>query len=179
MRLAAILLFSLLFAACTPAAPTPTATPPPQMTLEPGVNPAEVISLTIAVPPPGTLIVGSSNVPEGGRPTTEFSIVYFSRTGGIAGQELMIEVRRDGTLIRDGETSTLPETTIADIDNRLNLIDFYGIQGIFTGPLPPDAFLYSLTVDSNVGSRTINAQDGLTPPELADLFGFFAGLGAS
>ena len=179
MRLAAILLFSLLFAACTPASPTPTATPPPETTFEPGTNPADVISLTIAVPPPGTLVVGSSNVPEGGRPPIEFTIVYFSRTGGIAGQQLLIELRRDGTVIRDGETSTVPETIIADINNRLNLIDFYGIQGIFTGPLAPDAFLYSLTVDSNVGSRTINAQDGLTPPELADLFNFFVGLGAS
>lgn len=178
MRLAASLLFILLFAACNPATPTPTATPPPEVTLEAGTNPLGVISLTIAVPPPGTLIVGSSNVPEGGRPPIEFSTVYFSRTGGIAGQQLLIELRRDGTVIRDGETSSVPETTVADVDNRLNLIDFYGIQGIFTGPLAPDAFLYSLTVDSNVGSRTISAQDGLTPPELVELFNFFSQLGA-
>jgi hypothetical protein len=179
MRLAAILLLVLLFAACNPATPTPTITPPPEVTLEAGTNPAGVISLTIAVPIPGTLVVGSSNVPEGGRPPIEFTTVYFSRTGGIAGQQLLIELRRDGTLIRDGETSTVPESVIADVDNRLNLIDFYGIQGIFTGPLAPDAFLYSLTVDSNVGSRSINAQDGLTPPELGELFSFFAGLGVS
>jgi hypothetical protein len=179
MRLAASLLLIALFAACTPATPTPTITPPPEVTLEPGVNPAEVISLTIAVPPPGTLIVGSSNVPEGGRPAIVFNTITFSRTGGIAGQQLIIELRRDGTVIRDGETSNVPESVIADVDNRLNLIDFYGIQGIFTGPLPPDAFFYSLAVDSNIGSRTINAQDGLTPPELGELFSFFAALGTA
>ncbi|HLU09459.1 MAG TPA: hypothetical protein VK003_07310 [Oceanobacillus sp.] len=178
MRLAAILLLIVLIAACTPETPTPTVTPPP-VTVESGTSPAGVISLTIPVPAPGTLVAGSSNVPEGGRPPIEFTTVYFSRTGGVSGQELSVEVRRDGTLIRDGETSTVPEATIADIDNRLNLIDFYGIQGIFTGQQPPDAFFYSLTVESNVGSRTINAQDGLIPPELMELYSFFMGLGAS
>jgi hypothetical protein len=177
MRLAASLLLILLFAACNPATPTPTATPTAEATSDAGTGQLGVISLTIEIPPPGTLVVNNSNVPEGGRPPIELDTVTFARSGGIAGQQLVIELHSDGTLIRDGETSNVSEAVVADANNRLNLIDFYGIQGIFTGPLAPDAFLYSLTVDSNIGSRTINAQDGLTPPELVDLFSFFSQLG--
>jgi hypothetical protein len=179
MRLAATLILILLFAACSPEIPTPTATPTAEATatIAADSDQLSVLSLTIAVPIPGTLILGNSNVPPGGRPALEFDTVYFTRTGGIAGQQLLIELRRDGTLIRDGESSTVPDATVADVDNRLNLIDFYGLQGIFTGPVAPDAFIYNLTVESNVGSRTISAQDGFTPPELIDLFSFFAALG--
>jgi hypothetical protein len=177
MRLAACVLLILLLAACG-AAPTPTATATSSAPDLSSTDEVSVISMTIEVPIPGTLVPGLSNMPRGGRPAIEFDTVYFSRSGGIAGQSLSVELRADGTLIRDEETTSVPEATLTEVNERLNRIDFYGLQGIFTGFASSDAYSYNLTVESGIGSRTISAQDGYTPPELLELFDFFSQLGA-
>lgn len=176
MRLVVCLLFALLLAACGSATPTPTPTPtPPPATLPvAATDELSVLSMTIEVPIPGTLTYDRSNIP-----AIDFDTVTFSRTGGIVGQTLTIEIHRDGRLVRNGETSSVSEEIVAAVNDRLNAIHFYGIRGVFTGPISPDAYSYYLTVDSPLGSRTISAQDGMTPPELIDLFSFFGQLGAS
>jgi hypothetical protein len=70
------------------------------------------------------------------------------------------------------------EELLTQANDRLNQIDFYRLQGVFTGPALPDGYFYSLTVESAIGSRTLSAQDGYTPPELMELFAFFSDLGA-
>lgn len=178
MRLAACVVLILLLAACGAATPTPTPTATSSAPDLSGTDEVSVISMTIEVPIPGTLVPGLSNMPRGGRPPIDFDAVYFSRSGGIAGQTLTVELHADGTLIRNEETSSVPEETLTEVNDRLNRIDFYGLQGIFTGFASPDTYSYNLTVESSIGSRTISAQDGYTPPELLELFDFFSGLGA-
>ncbi len=176
MRLAACLVVLALLSACGTTTPTPTATVEgtPNLAVTDEVS---VISMTIEVPIAGTLVMGLSNVPAGGRPPVEFETIYFARSGGIAGQPLNIELRSDGTLIRDDETTAVSDETLTAMNDRLNRIDFYGLQGVFTGPVSSDAFSYDLTVASSIGSRTVSAQDGFTPPELIDLFNFISQLG--
>jgi hypothetical protein len=176
MRLFVCLLFALLLAACGSTTPTPTSTLPAPTTgpAAEATDELSVLSMTIEVPISGTLTYGQSGVS-----TFEFDKATFARTGGITGQTLTVEVNADGTLIRDGESSSVSETVVADINTRLNTLNFYGIRGVFTGPASPDAYSYFLTVDSPMGSRTLNTQDGMTPPELLDLFSFFAELGTS
>jgi hypothetical protein len=177
MRLAVCLVLILLFAACGTATPAPTATATEDASDLSATSEVGVLSMTIEVPIPGTVMPGLSNMPTGGRPTIAFETVYFTRSGGIAGQTLNLQLEADGTLTRNDETISVPETTVAEVNDRLNRIDFYGLQGVFTGPVSPDAFSYDLTVESNVGSRTISAQDGFIPPELLDLFNFISQLG--
>ena len=176
MRFIVGLTFILLLAACGAADPAPTVTPTEESASE-ATSEVSVISLTLEVPLAGTLVYSFSNMPSGGHPPIAFETVYFTRSGGTGGQTLNLELHADGTLTRDGEALTVPEETLAEVNNRLNRIDFYSLQGVFTGPLSPDIFSYDLTVESNVGSRTVSAQDGLTPPELLELFNFFMQLG--
>lgn len=177
MRLTACVLLAVLLAACGTAAPTPTATPPPSPETEAApTNEIGVLSLTIEVPQTGTLVRSGSNAPDGGRPAIVFSTVTLVRTGGIAGQTLTVIVRSDGTLTRDEAQGTVSEDTLEAINRQLNAIDFYSVQGVFTGEPQPDAYTYYLTVESQIGSRTITMQDGLTPPELTDLIRYFANL---
>lgn len=174
MRLIACLTLLVLLAACGTATPTPTATLPIP-TETPNAAPTNELSelaLTIAVPIPGTLVYSQNNLPP-----IDFTVVTFTRTGGIAGETLNIEINQDGTLVRNETESSVSPDVVSEINDRLNTIHFYNLQGTFNGPVMADAFSYSLTVASDQGSRTISAQDGFIPPELLELFGFFAGLG--
>ena len=172
MRLFVYLLFAMLLAACGGTTPSPTAAPPPATLPAEATDELSVLSMTIEVPIPGTLTYGQSGIS-----TFEFDKVTFARTGGITGDTLTVEVQSDGTLVRNGESNSISEAVVTDINSRLNTINFYGIRGVYTGPASPDAYLYFLTVDSAMGSRTLSAQDGMTPRELLDLFSFFADLG--
>ena len=53
------------------------------------------------------------------------------------------------------------------LDSLLDQLNFFGLQGVFTAPgTSADTYQYSVTVNRAGSSRTIQAEDGFTPPEL-------------
>ncbi len=180
-------------AAPTATAPEATANvvivPPPSATAAPSATPAPsatnpdptqaAVQSTIqsfnapTLPPPGTLVVGSSS-----SSTASFNTITLTRTGGSPRTVQTILLRSDGTLTRDGQTSTVPAEVVAHVDDLLRKIDFFNISGQFTGPnASPGTYQYSLDVETSDAGRTIFAQDGLMPPELLALFTEISQLG--
>jgi hypothetical protein len=178
-----LVIIVLLLAACggnaTPTAvpqiPTTadTATPEPVVTTAPREYET---GAPATLPIPGTLATApATEDPDKG---TVFDDLTFSRTGGLAGQPINIELTGTGSLTRNGAASQVTPDQITQIVNAIDKVDFFGLSGVFTAPgTSADAYHYSLTITRNGASRTINAQDGLIPPELAQLFGMVSALG--
>jgi hypothetical protein len=126
---------------------------------------------------PGTLVAPATEDPGASQP---FTSVFFIQTGGISNSELTIEVYGDGRVVRNGQSLTVPPEKIQEINAAIQAIGFFGLQGSFTaaGGGSPDTYRYSLSVERADGSsRTINAQDGYTPPELLNIFVLLSDLG--
>lgn len=124
---------------------------------------------------PGTIIPPTTPDPLAGTP---FDRLVFTRSGGITGQTLTVEVLSDGTVTRDGTTSRISPEQVKQLSDTLDRIGFFGLQGVFISRGPgADRFQYSLMVERLGASRTINAEDGYTPPELMALFTVLGQLG--
>lgn len=188
-----LILLVVLLAACQ-GNPEPTATLAP--TLDPAANdggeavgaggqsfvPTDpvIATLNIELPPAGTLVVPTTD-PSPGAPSSDVSdlhSVIFTRTGGLSGATMTIELLGDGTLTRDGVTTQVPLEVVDQIVDHLNAINFHRIQGVFTMPGgAPDSFRYMTTVTSAAGSQTIITDDALTPPPLRELYLLLLNLG--
>ena len=174
--------------ACS-SAPAPTATPVPPTAAPPTNPPANVsdsalstLAATVGVPNPGTLVIPTQALTPNAPPEVPLAInqLTFTQTGGIAGISLNIQLHGDGTLIRDGVTSKVSADAVQGIADQLEKIRFFDLQGIFTGAgASADTYHYTLTVDSAGRNRTITSQDGMTPPELTQLYGSITNLGNS
>jgi len=177
-------LCALVLAACS-GAPQPTATPVPP-TVEP-TNPITddsalaTLAATIGAPAAGTMFVPDDqetpNAPTAA--PTVIDSLFFTQSGGIVGLTQTIQLKADGTLIRDGETSTVSTADVQRIAALLDEIHFFELEGIFTGPgSAADAYRYSLSVNGANGSRMITSEDGMTPPELYEVFDAIRSLGS-
>lgn len=170
------LLSALLLAACA-GSPTPTPTPTAEPTPEPFESDAfGGLSLTIPMPMPGTLVPPLRGDPRFADPLP-FDEISFTQVGGAANVQMTLVLAADGTYTRNDETGTIPLEQVDAIARRLRAIDFFNLEGIFTGPVRADTLYYSLTVDGPDGSRTIDTQDDLTPPELLELFRLLSEIG--
>jgi hypothetical protein len=164
----------LLLAACNgTTAPTATLQPtePPPDTATPEAveqEQEETPVVEVSLPPVGEMVSSATEDPEAG---LVFDAIFFTQTGGSNNTELNIELRSDGTLVRNGETSTVSQEDIMAIDTMLDELNFFGIQGVFAAAAPnPDVYSYSITVERAGSSMMINAQDTYTPVELKELF---------
>ncbi len=168
-----------ILAACT-GQTAPTQTPQPTQVPE---TPTQEIAqqqttpiVQITVPPVGQLIAAATEDPEAG---LVFHDIIFTQARGSNAPDLTIELHNDGTLIRNGQTSSVSADQVTAIDNMLDELNFFGIQGVFEAAAPnPDDYVYSITVDRAGSSRTINTQDTYTPEELKNLFAAIIALGA-
>lgn len=190
MRSRLVLLVMVLLAACssTPesatVAPPTTAPNPPtdsnQGNEQPvGEQTAELTEaaavLDITMPPPGTLVAA---VTQDLNPDIQFDSILFEQSGGLSGAKLVVEVYSDGRVIRDGTASTITPQQVAELNAMLNAVNFFGLQGQFVMPgTDEDAYYFKMTVESQGGSRTINAQDGYTPDDLMAIFNYVSALG--
>jgi len=194
--LCSVLIGLLFLSACGGRAPAPTATLsganvqitstpigatpdlPATQTAEPTLEQLERSFGTDepTLPVPGTVIVPTTPDPNAG---LVFDSIQYERTGGIAGKPLSIEVKSDGTVTRNGVTSTITSDQVAHIDQLIDQLNFFSLQGVFTSPgSKPDVYHYSVTVNRGGDSRTINAEDGFLPPELSQFFSLLNSLGA-
>ncbi|MBI5666443.1 MAG: hypothetical protein HZC41_00425 [Chloroflexi bacterium] len=177
--LLAILVFLAACQQAQPPAPTlDTSLATPAANAVPSSTPA-IRELVTGQPQiiPGTIIPPATEDPLAGTP---FDRILFTRSGGIAGQTLTIEIRGDGTVIRDGVTSQISPEQVQQITDILDRMNFFGLQGVFTAPgTGADVYQYSVTVERQGASRTIDAQDGLTPAQLMALITALSEIGAT
>jgi hypothetical protein len=147
-----------------------TATPEPDVQQ---VEPTPIAEVTL--PSLGTIVAPATEDPSAG---LIFDLITLTQTGGPSDITLTIELRKDGTLIRNGETSTVSQTDIVAIDTMLDELDFFGLTGVFAAAAPnPDVYAYQITVERDGASRMINAQDTYSPTELKALFAAIINLG--
>jgi hypothetical protein len=172
-----ILTSVLLLSACN-GAPAPTATVEPTdvpATATPEAETQATQAPVITIPPVGEISRSPTEDPEAG---LVFDSIIFTQTGGSTEGELVIEIHSDGTMIRDGETGTISQEDVTRIDDMLDDINFFGIEGIFEAAAAnPDAYSYTITVERAGASRMIPAQDTYAPQELKDLFAAILALG--
>jgi hypothetical protein len=155
------------------SSPTPINTPAPGTPLVP-----ERIYETgqPTMPIPGTIVMAASTPdPDVG---LIFDLIQYRQTGGITGATIEIELRGDGTFTRNGVPGTVAPDQVTFIDNMIDQMHFFDINGVFTAPgTGADVIRYSVTVERAGTSVGIDAQDGLVPPELAQLFSILSSLG--
>ena len=155
------------------SAPTAEATP---VVSGPTQGPREYSTEEVTLPQAGTIVPPATEDPTAGK---LFDSIELIRSGGIAGKELSIVLQANGSLMRDGVASTIPVDQVKQISDMLDKIGFFGLQGVFQAPgTSADKYSYSLTAERNGSSRTINAQEGYIPPELAAVLQALTQLGA-
>ena len=143
----------------------------------PTKGPREYSTEEVQLPIAGTIIPPATKDPDAGK---LFDSVALNRSGGITGKELNIELKSDGTVTRDGVTSSISADQVKQISDLLDQIGIFGLQGVFQAPgTSADIYTYNLTVNRNGASRTITAQDGYIPPQLADLLQIVSQLGSA
>jgi hypothetical protein len=152
-----------------------TVAPPTQIV--PTQGPREYAEGTqeVVLPLTGTIVPPATEDPNSGK---LFDLVQFDRLGGAAGKELVIELLADGTVTRDGVKSTIPADQVKEISDVLDQMGFFGMQGVFQGVgTSSEVYTYYITVERAGSSRTITAQDGYIPPQLANLVQLLSNLG--
>jgi hypothetical protein len=128
------------------------------------------------LPIPGTMIAAVTPDPNVG---LIFDTVQFVRTGGITGKTLTIDIKSDGSVVRDGVPSTISPDQVTLIDTVIDQLNWFGLDGVFEAPgTSADTYHYSVTVERAGSSRTINAEDGFTPSELLQFFSLLGSINA-
>ncbi|MBN8594429.1 MAG: hypothetical protein J0M33_21915 [Anaerolineae bacterium] len=198
MRRYALLLIVIALIAAGCGAQQPTAAPPtadaggPTATSASIATPAgpvagftqpvdQALDMTgMATPPPaGTAVVAAANTPDP-LASIQFTSITFLQTGGSSDARILIVLKGDGSFTRNDVPGSISADQVAMIDDYLNQINFFRISGTFTSAnVRPDQHTYSVLVEKDGASATINMQDGLVPPELARLLAMLSTLGAS
>ncbi len=184
---------TLVLAACGGGQPTlePTATllpidtPNPNQTVELpsqiGALAATALqdNLILEVPNPGVLVTlapdeDSSELDQ----PFDFFLITYQRYGGPDNVNIVVRLRPDGTLDRNGEITTISQEEVARIRELFDRVGFFRLNGIFTGPdVTENTMYYSIGVDGPPGVVSIPAQEGLIPPQLMELFDAMETLG--
>jgi len=129
-----------------------------------------VATLDPAIPPAGVLATSTTAEPDDAG--SGFDSLIFTQFGGPADTTLTIQINVDGTVTRDDQQLQASPVEIEDIATRIDEVNFFGLQNAFvsTTPLDDDDYRYQLVVVRGESSRSITAQDGLTPEPLLALF---------
>jgi hypothetical protein len=198
---------ALFLNACTsaPAAPTATQGPPPPTLSEtreatlPPLNPtppdgqvfqpttaaqgfieAAGLAGQVTIVAPGTLTFAEeTEIPGAATPLPRnFVSLSYIQIGGAGNQELVVELRADGTLIRNGVAGAIAPAEVAAVIAAIDKIRFFEITGNFSGPLQTaEGYRFGLTVVTDNGDRSLEAVEGYAPAELTTLFFNLAQLG--
>lgn len=166
------------------AAPTDIPATDASVTLAPEGEATPLPPLDITMPPPGMIVTAAvTDEPPGGPGfdvNAPFESLIFQQTGGPNNLDLLIEIDAAGGVRRNGAPVVVTPEEISAIDQKIKAVDFFDIVGQFTiaGGPSSDQYRYRLSVQQDGAGRSINAQDGYTPPALLELFAMIAALGA-
>lgn len=129
------------------------------------------------VPLPGTLVHDTEYVDE--NMGAVFDQIIFSRYGGgDNAPPYRLVINQDGTYdINEEIFGQVDSTTVTQVDDILDEINFFGINTPMLGP-GPDAinYRYVLTVYRGDDEMSIRAEDGFTPQPVMRLFGALMGI---
>lgn len=158
--------------------PDDASTPPAETTLEVNGDATEdpLVAAGITLPLPGTLLPPATEDPD---VNVLFDSILYYQTRGANNEALTVEVYNDGRVVRNGATSSISQEQVMMLQQMLEDMRFFGMQGTFSVPgRNDDIYYYQVTVERDGAANSITAQDGYTPPELLELFGMLSGLGA-
>lgn len=120
--------------------------------------------------PPGTFVASETEEAE---PPGDFDRIVFEQEGGQNNTRSAAEIFGDGRVVRNGETFFISTDLVAEINRRINDLNFFGLQGLHLGTTgDEDTYTYRIAITSGDQARRINAQDGYMPLELAEFLGF-------
>ncbi len=121
----------------------------------------------LEVPLPGTLVASATEDPDA---ALIFDRIVLTRTGGPTGETLEIELLSDGTIIRNGVTGATTYERIIVIDDIIDELNFFGMQGALIGPGgDSEVYRYTIRVYRGDSNRMITAEDGYIPNEFQRL----------
>lgn len=144
----------------------PTDPPPPPATLDPDEEGA------LPIAPPGTLV--ASETQEAEPAAGPFEYIYFQQEGGAESTQIIFEITSDGTVVNhnNDRTATISAAQVAELDQLIMDLNFFGLQGTFLGPpTNGDSYRYRVAIARGESERFIQAQDGYMPRELIEFLG--------
>ncbi|MDX2163338.1 MAG: hypothetical protein SF162_18615 [bacterium] len=175
-----------LTAACSPAAPEPTATAAVTEAIEataeftPEAPFSQISTLAaenaVLITPaaPGTVVYQDTTQTPNFTPSPfSFDVVTFTREGGLDGEMLIIRLYSDGRLeINDTPAETrVSAAQVEAIRTQLEALDLFRLGGSFTAPnARPDTVYYNIGLATSEGAITVPAQEGFVPPEMQQVF---------
>ena len=147
----------------TPIPPLPTATLADESALP--------------VPLPGTLVASETEDPE---PPLPFDHISMEQESGRGGSTALIEIYGDGRVVANGVTGQISPAEILEIENAINIVNFFGMQGALLGPPGrSEGYIYRLAITRDQKTRAIFAQEGYMPDEFMQLLGLVRQAGNS
>ena len=193
-----ILILALVMAACggdngDSGSPVPSPTPLSDEALTFQAEMVEVLTDETALPPlatqtpasesalvialPGTLVASETEDPD---PRGPFDYIYMQQQGGRENTTIIIEIYGDGRVTRDGMEGRISPDQIAGLNEAINTLNFFGMQGTLLGPPGgEDTYTYRVSIQRGAQARTVNAQDGYMPDEFIQLLGLIRRAGDS
>jgi hypothetical protein len=129
---------------------------------------------------PGMVILPEVTEPaDPSQPLPQFERLVLSAIRGFDGPELIVELRADGTLIRNGVIGAVAPSEVQAVVTTLDNLRFYDFIGSFSGPLQTnDAYRYVLTIyRTGVNEYVVPAMEAYTPSAYLRLYTGIAQLG--
>ena len=127
----------------------------------------------VTIAPAGEMVYAEQTQQPDAPPPAPRTFVGLSyvQVGGAGNQELIVDLRADGTLTRNGAAGTLAPEEVARVAAAIDRLRIFELSGNFTGPLQSEnSYRYGLTVSTDNGERSIEAVEGFTPEPLMTLF---------
>ncbi|MEL7234634.1 MAG: hypothetical protein AAGK74_09060 [Chloroflexota bacterium] len=157
---------------------------PPRDVPDPNVTavPFAGVAGDVVIPSPGVIVRSATGVAiePGAEPTPSvFDFVEVARVGGVTDDDIRIRFLNDGNVLINGEPArNIGPQGVNLINERLNEIDFYTINGFFAASVPdPADYQYVITAERGSDGQSIRADDSFIPNELARLVADLLALG--
>ncbi|MGB1286697.1 MAG: hypothetical protein ACPG7F_09215 [Aggregatilineales bacterium] len=123
----------------------------------------------LEVPPVGVLVASVTEDPE---IDLVFDVITLRREGGIDEAPIEIVLNQNGSFTRDGVPGQITPADVTRIDDLIDEINFFGLQGTMMGPaIDEEDYRFVLRVERNGTARSITSQEGYIPPEYQRLLG--------
>lgn len=108
-----------------------------------------------------------------------FDLVELTIWGGVEGR-LELTLRQDGSYVRNGVTGRVPPSVVTAVDDALDNINFFGLNGIYSSLNAENPTRrYSLRVVRANLDRRIEGEEGFIPREFLMLLGQIAAIGVN
>ncbi len=157
---------------------------PPDTSAEALASATEAIGASIQqaigmLPPPGTAVAPVTEEAVPGAEAPPFFEIFYQESGGPSNSSLSVVIYNDGRVLRNDVETRIPPEEVAALNQRIQEVNFFGIQGQFTMPgAGSDVYSYLVRIELEDGSaRMLDAHDRTTPPELLQFFSYLRSVG--